>query len=398
LFSVFKIVYHRFYRAIIEERIESLYITIFLLTTYTNIKCRNIMELLFSARIRQFICLAALLAATVSVNCCYIVKQGTYVFKYTTQSKSIAKLQNSVATPDSLKTFLSLVSSIRAYAKESVGLSQNHNYTTYVAIQKPYLLDVVCACGKTNFTPYQWHYPLFGSWPLRGYFEEKDAQAEALRLEKLGYDVYKGKSGGFSTLGFFSDPVYSYMQHYSLFQIANLIIHEQTHATIYIKNNIQFNEELASFVGTEGALGFIKCKYGDSSAQYREALMEAHDDDFYYNLIRTLYVSLLDVYKSNISEQDKIAQKNKLIDLFRDSVTHNYESMFQTNLYCGLEKADINNAFIAVDMVYAKDMSLYYDLYKKHNNDLYSTFAKILTIKNKKGEPKELLKKMVIEP
>jgi hypothetical protein len=48
----------------------------------------------------------------------------------------------------------------------------------------------------------------------------------------------------FSTLGFTRDPLYSFMKGYSAFQLASLILHEQTHATLFVKGQTQFSEAM----------------------------------------------------------------------------------------------------------------------------------------------------------
>jgi predicted aminopeptidase len=85
--------------------------------------------------------------------------------------------------------------------------------------------------------------------PYQGFYERNDAEAEAKRLKALGYDVIVRKVDNFSTLGFFKDPVYSFLTSYSPGEIANLIIHEQAHATLFVKGQSDFNEEFATFVG-----------------------------------------------------------------------------------------------------------------------------------------------------
>jgi len=86
------------------------------------------------------------------------------------------------------------------------------------------------------------------------------------------------------------------MKVYSAYSIASLIIHEQTHATIFLKNRIKFNEELATFIGNEGALQFIKEKYGTESEYYTNLMSHRADLDTFFELIQNLYDELNAVY------------------------------------------------------------------------------------------------------
>jgi len=327
---------------------------------------------------------------------CYILKQGGYVLKYTTHSIPIKKMLNKTETPDSLKQYFKLINSIKKFATDSVGLKPSNNYTSFVSTQKPYLIDVVCAYGQTDFTAYTWCYPLMGCWPLRGYFDKKDALAEGNRLKAKGYDVYLGRVDAYSSLGFFPDPIYSFMERFSTYRMANLIIHELTHGTIYVKNQIDFNEELASFVGSEGALWFIRSTYGDTSAKYKNACSMAKDDATYYRLMRVLYDRLCLVYNDSLlTRAEKLSMKNKIINSFRDSLGQNYDKLFVTNSFKGIETVEINNAFIGVDMTYSKDMEIYSELFENCRHDLRLMMTKIMSLKKNKGNYKENMRKLL---
>ena len=92
----------------------------------------------------------------------------------------------------------------------------------------------------------------------------KYAKAESLKaeLESEGYEVRIRPVGAWSTLGFFNDPILSNMLERSPGALAELIIHEMTHATLYVKDGVDFNENLATFVGEQGALEFLEAQYG----------------------------------------------------------------------------------------------------------------------------------------
>ena len=317
---------------------------------------------------------------------CYVLKQGYSVIKYTHEAIPIKKLQNRPDTPDSLREFLRLVGEIRRFAADSIGLVRNGNFSTYVNIDKKYLVDVVYGAGKLDFTPYQWRFPFFGKFPYKGFFDRNDAQKEADRLIAKGYDSFIGRVDAFSTLGFFSDPLYSFMRRFTVYRIASLILHEQTHATIYFKNQAQFNEELAMFVGNEGALRFIRAHYGDSSEHYITALHEQKDDNEYFRLIKSLYQKLKSVYDGNGTEAEKLDKKRFIIRQFKDSISANYDSLFSSQAYRGMASLDINNALIAADMTYTYDLNWFYELYRNKNRDFRAVLAVLKPLKHKKGD------------
>jgi predicted aminopeptidase len=326
---------------------------------------------------------------------CYLIKQGKYVLKYSAGAKRIDKLQARFDTPVETKAFFSLVAEIRRFAADSIGLSRNDNFSTYIELPRDRIVDVVYAAGRLDFKPYTWRFPLFGSFPNKGFFEPADARKEAARLARKGYDTCVLGAGAFSTLGFFSDPLYSYMKRYSAFRLASLIFHEQTHATLFLNSQLQFNEELASFIAKEGGLRFIQWKFGDTSEQYRRALNSVRDEDVYYGLMKALYGRLKAVYDSTgIMNDEKLRLKETVIARFKDSVVANYDSLFKSPGYHWIPKVTINNASLVADMTYTLNLSLFRDLYERTGRDFKAMLASLKTLKKKKGDPHEGIKQL----
>jgi predicted aminopeptidase len=360
-----------------------------------RVKYRHKREIKFKVVTSLVLCFICASLCALSLSGCYLVKQGRYVLKYSTEARRIDKMRQSADTPEELKAFFSLVDEVRRFAADSLGLSKNDNYSTYIEIPGDRVVNVVYAAGKFDFKPYIWKFPFFGSWPNKGFFESRDARKEAGRLAAKGYDTCVLGAGAFSTLGFFSDPVYSYMKRYSTFGLAYLIFHEQTHATLFIKSQLQFNEELATFFGKEGALRFVRGKFGDTSEQFRKALSSIHDEDVFYNLMRSLHKSLKEVYDSaGLSDEIKLELKQKIISRFKDSIDVHYDSLFQSKGYRWLTKSTINNATLLADMTYNQNLSLFRDLYERKNRDFKALLAGLKTLKKKKGDLHEWIGKL----
>jgi predicted aminopeptidase len=337
-----------------------------------------------------------LAAAVLSLNCCYLAKQGFYTAKYSFGAQSIEKTVREKNIDDSLKTLFENVSSIRRYSTENIGLAENKNYTRFIHIKKQYLIDLIAASKPDTFSLYRWWFPFFGKAPYLGYFERDDAIRTAKKFKKKGYDVIVVPVDAFSTLGIVSDPVYSFMKKLSIYQLSNLIFHEQTHATIFLKKQINFNEELASFVGEVGALSYIRERFGDSSVEYRNALLEKQDGDTWDRELRGLHATLDSVYRERWSRDEKLRRKKAIIDSFKTVLSEQYNDLFKTDLYKGVKNAPVNNAYLGIRMTYCKDLSLFYDLYHRNNNDLKATVDQLKRLKKlKMKDPKEFLKREI---
>ncbi len=319
----------------------------------------------------------------------YLVKQGDYLLRYSSGTESVDDLLKSPSTPADTREFLQRVKEIRTFAVESIGLRDNGNYTRYKSIDRDYLVDVVQACDALSFTPYQWSYPFMGKLPYKGFYERPDALAEAGRLKKEGYDVIVRKVDAFSTLGFTKDPVYSFMKKYSPYELASTIIHEQTHATLWVKGQTDFNEELADFVGETGALEWIAARFGPASEEYRSAVDEKADSETFIAQLKSLREALADVYESPLPRAYKLERKDQLISVFKKRLSENADRLFRSPDYRKIGDLPINNAYISLYSLYTDDVPLLRSWYETHCGSDLKTFMLSMEKLAKNGDVKK---------
>ena len=288
----------------------------------------------------------------------YLAKQGTYLLRYSSGTRPVPAVVEDASTPADTREFLLRVQDIKTFAVQTVGLKNNDNYTRYKEIDKDHLVDVVQACSAVSFDVFMWSYPLLGRLPYKGFYERPDADAEAARLRSEGYDEIVRPVDAFSTLGFTKDPLYSFMKKYPPFEIASLIIHEQTHATLFLKGQPEFNEEMASFVGEEGAFEWLQKTYGEGSKEYQAAVDSQADAELFTSLLRELSARLRAVYEGTASREEKLAQKAQIIEEFKKEISGSAAPHFRTAGYDRLGKIPLNNALLSLYSLYSDDVPL----------------------------------------
>ncbi|NJN42942.1 MAG: aminopeptidase [Flammeovirgaceae bacterium] len=207
----------------------------------------------------------------------YGVSQGWGQLKIVWQAKPLETYLNDSEFPDSLKSKIRLVGEIRQFAIDSLGLSDTDNYQTMFDQKGEELMWVITACEPFRIVPKTWSFPIVGEVPYKGYFVKDRALLEREQLMKEGWDVNISNPGGWSTLGWFNDPILSGMLQRSEGDLASLVIHEMVHSTLFVKDSVEFNENLASFIGDTSAYRFLINKYGLESDEFSLYSKEEHD-------------------------------------------------------------------------------------------------------------------------
>ena len=207
----------------------------------------------------------------------YGLRQGYGQLSIVWNARPVEEFLADAAFPDSLKQRLRFIDEVRTYAIDSLGLKDTKNYRTMYDQKGKEIMWVVMACRPFALEPREWDFPVVGTVPYKGFFSEARAMILKDELEAEGWDVVVRNPGGWSTLGWFTDPILSKMLNRSEGDLANLIIHEMAHATIFVKDSVDFNENLATFIGDRGTEKFLIDRYGPDSDPYRTYIEEDED-------------------------------------------------------------------------------------------------------------------------
>ena len=252
----------------------------------------------------------------------YGIGQAKGQFKVMWNARPIAEVLVDPEFPDSLKSALTMVSEIKQFAFDSLGLKASDNYTTVYDQQGKEILWVVTVCDPYKLEPLMWSFPIIGSFTYKGFFDYQKAVNLAKSMKDKGYDVEMRSVSGWSTLGWFKDPILSNMLAGGPGDLSNTIIHELTHGTIFIPDSMTFNENLATFIGNKGALEFLKSKYGADSEKYINYITLKKDVQIFTRYIVLAAKQLDSLYQDITEENDSIKNiyKSEFIDMIMANV------------------------------------------------------------------------------
>jgi len=229
---------------------------------------------------------------------------------------SIDELRHDGITDSLTLAKLDYIDEVRRFAVDSLGLENTDNYTTYFEQNKKPVMWVVTGSLPYEFKEKTWWFPFINTVSYKGFFNEGLALQEAAKIEMQGYesDIYSPEA--WSTLGFFTDPVLSNMLNRGPGKLAELIIHELAHATVYLPSEVDLNENMATLAGELGAKRFLQYKYGAASNEYVRYANRLKDDEFYYRHMMQGYSrldSLYSTFKPNDKATYKAEKKYRLI-------------------------------------------------------------------------------------
>lgn len=242
------------------------------------------------------------------------------------------------------------IQDVREFAETKLTLKPSDNYTTYLPGSKEPRYWVLTAAYKDRLEPITWTFPVVGTVSYKGFFDLEVAKKARDELAADGYDVYLRPALAYSTLGWFKDPITPQMLDLDAGLLADLIIHELTHGTVYAAGQTTYSEFFAQFVGRQGALEFLADRYGQDSAEVAAFRDRVADEQLFDGFMRDAAVRLRAMYAAKPADLEAARQA------FFDGMRADYLALrprFRTAAYAGSELGTLNNASMAGRLAYA---------------------------------------------
>ncbi|MCP4297857.1 MAG: aminopeptidase [Proteobacteria bacterium] len=292
---------------------------------------------------------------------------------------------NQVPIPSYLKAevnleqrqLLSLVPEVKQYGETVLSLKETENYDGYFKTRQEGITFVVTASHRFRLEPYTWWFPIIGSVPYKGYFDKKNAIELKEQLERDGYDTWLFAAPAYSTLGWFKDPVTTPMLRAGAFSLVETILHEMSHTTLYVDDQGDFNEQLASFVGNLGAEQFFRQKGILSVKQLRDVKEKKRRAASFNQRVLSFIPRFQSVYEQETSIDQIQKKKTALFEELINNISEIYPKVPRENW-------QFNNARLLQFRRYRSNAELFEEFWLKSGQD-WKTFWSLVRkyIKNK---------------
>jgi predicted aminopeptidase len=319
----------------------------------------------------------------------YVLRAAYEEARILSRREPIANLLAGNQLDAATRAKLELVLAVRAYAAEQLGLRVGGSYASLAETDERQVVHTVTAARRDRLELYTWWFPIVGRVPYRGFFDKADADALAMHLEHEGYDAIVRPAVAFSTLGWFDDPLLSHLLRFDEVMLAEIIIHELLHNTIYVAGQTRFNESFAAFVGFAGAADFYARRGDETRAQRARELWA---DEVQFSRFLDAFIAELSVaYATGLDDAERARRFTAAQRAYADLSK-------QTNRHRDFTDASLNNAKILHYQLYSHRLDLLDQVARRYGGDLKAAIEWVGKVAADADDPFAAVEAAVVAP
>ena len=276
------------------------------------------------------------------------------------------------------KDKLVFLQQVREFGINRIGLFAGDAYTVFEANGTEPAAYVLTAAAKDSLTAFQWNLPIVGLTGQKGFFDRALGQREADLLVEQGYDVFYTTAAGFSTLGVFPDPVRQSNLRMDEFDLADFLLHEMTHSTVFKPSDTNFNEAMATFVGRAAAQAWFDETHGPNSSEAVAARMRFADKAVIDEYVIALFPESGNYYEAAAARGDSRETIIAGRDAVFQAIAATYETDYEPRLadpdrWTFIRDLPLDNARILIGIRYQGGLSDFEAVLNKTNGDFPAT-------------------------
>lgn len=305
--------------------------------------------------------------------------------------RSIDTLVDAPTTTPELRQRLQDVQALRAFARDALQLPLGRQFSSYVDLQRPYVVWNVFAAPEFALEPLTWCFPVAGCVSYRGYFREQAARNYAAALQQQGHDVYVGGVTAYSTLGWFDDPVLNTVLQRESWQLASLIFHELAHQVVYVPGDSTFNESFATLVEQVGLSRWLQQTQDAQVAATRliQAEQELLRREQFVALVQQAVVELRELYNSGAAPEQLRARKQARLEQLRADYALLKQAWGGHAGYDNWFAQPLNNAQLLTVATYNAQVPAFRRLLQDCEQDLPCFYAKVRALAELPAEQRQ---------
>lgn len=205
--------------------------------------------------------------ALVFVSCAqisYVVEQGMGQFKLLSKAKPNEDVLKNVRVPKDQKQKIEEIQRLKKYFYQYWNQKESRIYSETTFLDQDAVTYLVIASPYTEIKAHETCFAFMGCFPYLGFFKESSAREFADKMKKQEMVTWTRPVYAYSTLGYFNDSILSSFFHYDEYDLAELIFHELFHTIFFVKNEVDLNENLATYF----AEGMLEDYFKEAGKEY----------------------------------------------------------------------------------------------------------------------------------
>lgn len=285
-----------------------------------------------------------------------------------------------------------MVLEIRKFAQDRLHLPAEGQFLYYADHGRPAAVWNVYTAPEFSMVPKTWCFPIVGCTVYKGFFNAQKALELAEQLKLEGKDVYVSTAGGYSTLGWFSDPIFKNILDRGNVGMAAYIFHELAHKVVFIKNDTHFNEGFAVAVEQEGVRRWLESR--NESERFEQYVQRQTQRIEFSYLVQNTRSGLSKLYATpEIAPPEKKYQKERMFEQMQTKYQILKSNWNGYGGYDGWFNKPLNNARLIPFGAYYDHVPAFTNMIRATGGDLKKFFDYVEILSRKpRAERNRILK------
>lgn len=308
-----------------------------------------------------------IILSVLSMSCAklsYITEQGIGQVSLEWNGVDNQKILMDPKIPTEVKRKVELIEAYKDYFYNYFKKEKTDIYDETTFLENEAVTYLVIISPKDKIKAISTSFPIVGSFPYLGFFNKESALEYIKEKKSEDFSTYMRPVYAYSTLNqwIFDDNILSSFFQYNDEELADLIFHELTHTIIFIKNEVDFNESLADFIGRN-----LSYEYFNKSENAKKLkLIHKENTDKVLKKISELALELNSLYEKDTNYE--LVLKSFLQTRFNPEIEKICQNLKIKN--CWPLKSAWNNARFAGFLTYHKEQNLIEDIVMKKKLNL----------------------------
>ncbi len=300
----------------------------------------------------------------------YIAEQTKGQLSLQWNGRENEELLKDTAVSDDIKNKVILIEDYKKYFYEYWKVELGGIYSKTTMLENEAVTWLVITSHWNEVKALKECFPFTGCFPYLGFFSKKSAMKWMENKKEEGLQVWMRPVYAYSTLGYFEDRILSSFFEYDQYELAELVFHELFHVLYFLKDNVEFNENLANFYGEEMAKEFFRNRndsgYLDWKKRLKASSVIRQQVSHHAKELHQIYQT----QKPTDQAAAEIILDHYVSETFRPKIDQECEKLGLKK--CSASKGEWNNARFAATLTYEKAAPKFNELFKTHSDNLVS--------------------------